>query len=309
MNLIDQLQWGGAARTGMLLLLAGAGSAPASQELALSVNVDLVVLQATVRDRTGVVPGDLRKEDVTVFEDGVRQTISVFRHDDLAVTAGLIVDHSGSMRAKLANVVAASRTFVRNSSSEDEMFVVNFNENVTLGLLPPVHFTNRQDEMAAAIERTVPAGQTALYDAVAEGLQQLRSGSREKRVLIVISDGADNASKHTLAQVLRLAAQSNAAIYTIGIFGEDDPDRNPGVLRKLSHATGGESFVPTEERTVTAICEQIAKDIRRQYTIGYVSNSMAAAGTFREIRVKAEAPGHGKLTVRTRSGYVAGGVQ
>ena len=289
------------------LFLVSLGGADLPQELAISVNVDLVVLQATVRDRKGVVPGDLRKEDFTVFEEGVRQSISVFRHEDLAVTAGLVVDHSGSMRAKLADVVAAARAFVRLSSAEDEMFVVNFNENVTLGLLAPIRFTNRQDEISDAVARTGAAGQTALYDAVVEGLRQLRGGSREKKVLVVISDGADNASRHKLADVLRLAVQSNAAIYTIGIFGEDDPDRNPGVLRRLSHATGGEMFIPSPARDVKAICEQIANDIRRQYTIGYASTGTAAAGVFRAIRLKAEAARHGKLTVRTRSGYVAGG--
>ena len=212
-------------------------------------------------------------------------------------------------RSKLARVVRAAQTFVRFSSSEDEMFVVNFNENVTLGLLPPLRFTNRQDEMGDAVARTGAAGQTALYDAVAEGLRLLRGGTREKKVLLVISDGADKARGPTLADILRLAVQSNAAIYTSGIFGEDDPDRNPGVLRRLSHATGGEMFIPSPARDVKAICEQIANDIRRQYTIGYASNSTAAAGVFRAIRLKAEAARHGKLTVRTRSGYVAGGGQ
>lgn len=289
------------------LLLASSAGSQAPQDLAISVNVDLVVLQATVKDAKGQTAGDLQKQDFTVFEDGIRQSIRLFQHEDLAVTAGLVVDHSGSMRAKLAEVVSAARTFVRFSSPEDEMFVVNFNENVTLGLPEPPHFTNRQDELAAAITRTAAAGQTALYDAVAEGLRQLKKGSRDKKVLIVISDGADNASERKLGEILLLAVRSNATIYTIGIFDEDDQDRNPGVLRQLARATGGEAFIPKQSGGVTAICEQIATDIRRQYTLGYVSNRTAPAGSFRRIQVKAESPGHRKLTVRTRSGYFGEG--
>jgi Ca-activated chloride channel family protein len=277
------------------------------QEVAISVNVDLVVLQATVKTGKGAFAEGLQEENFAVFEDGVRQTIRLFRHEDLAVTAGLVVDHSGSMGAKLADVVAAARTFVRFSSSEDEMFVVNFNENVSMGLLNPPHFTNRPEELAAAIARTMPVGQTALYDAVIEALGHLRTGSRERHVLLVISDGADNASRHSLTDVLRLAQESNAAIYTIGVFDPEDPDRNPGVLRRLADATGGEAYFPGGTRELEAICEKIAGDIRRQYTIGFVSNSTSPTGGLRKIRVKASAPGQGKLNVRTRTGYIARG--
>ena len=187
------------------------------------------------------------------------------------------------------------------------MFVVNFTEGVSLGLGGPGVFTNRQEEVAEAIARPGANGQTALYDAVMEGLRQLRAGSREKKVLLVISDGADNKSVHTQAEALQMAVQSNAAIYTIGLFADEDPDRNPEVLRRLARATGGEAFFPKEARQTAAICEQIAGDIRRQYTLGYVSNSTRPESGFRNIRVVAEAAGQGRLTVRTRAGYVAGG--
>lgn len=292
------------ARWAMLLLLSLDGS-QAPQELAISVNVNLVVLQATVRDRKGVAAGRLTASDFAVFEDGVRQTIRVFQHLDQPVTAGLVVDHSGSMRPRLADVVDAARTFVRFSSAEDEMFVVNFNERVSLGLGRPGVFTNRQEDVAAAIAGQGAAGQTALYDAVAEGLRQLGAGSREKKVLLLISDGADNRSSHSEAEVLRLAMRSNAAIYAIGIFADEDSDRNPDVLRRLARATGGEAFFPKRAMETAAICQQIAADIRRQYTLGYVSNSTRPEGAFRSIRVVAEAPGQGRLTVRTRAGYLA----
>jgi VWFA-related protein len=160
--------------------------------------------------------------------------------------------------------------------------------------------------VAEAIGRPGASGQTALYDAVVAGLEQLRTGSREKKVLLLISDGADNKSVHTQTQAMRMAVRSNAAIYTIGLFADEDPDRNPDVLRRLARATGGEAFFPQEAKQTAAICEQIAGDIRRQYTLGYVSNSTRPEGEFRNIRVVAEAAGRGRLTVRTRTGYVAG---
>jgi len=273
----------------------------------ISVNVDLVVLHATVRDGKGRFASDLRAQDFEIYEEGVRQTIRLFRHEDVPVTVGLVVDHSGSMKRKLADVITAARTFVRASNLEDEMFVVNFNEHVSLGLPDAIHFTNSPDELETAILKTPTGGMTALYDAVSVALGRLQTGGREKKVLIVISDGGDNASKGKLAQALAMAAQSSAIVYTIGIFDEDDPDRNPGVLKRLARATGGEAYVPGNFAALPAICERIARDIRHQYTIGYVPANPSQRGTYRTIRVAAVAAGTGKLSVRARAGYVAGG--
>ena len=134
----------------------------------------------------------------------------------------------------------------------------------------------------------------------------MQAGSRDKKVLIVVSDGGDNASTRRLAQVMRLAEQSSAVIYTIGVFDEDDPDRNPGVLKRLAQATGGEAFLPNQLSEVRPICERIARDIRHQYTIGYVPTNPASNGAYRAIRVIARVKGH-ELSVRTRTGYIAGG--
>ena len=210
------------------------------------------------------------------------------------------------MRPKLADVLAAARTFVRSSNQEDQMFVVNFNENVTLGLPAAIRFTNRSDELESAILRSRVTGQTALYDAIVEALQRLQAGSRDKKVLIVISDGGDNASTQSLAGVLKMVEQSSALVYTIGIFDEADADRNPDVLRRLARATGGEPFFPGKLTEVIEICERIARDIRNQYTIGYGSTSAAHPGVYRSIRVVAAVPGQRKLLVRVRSGYIAG---
>jgi len=272
----------------------------------IAVSVDLVVLHPTVRDRKGNFASDLHEQDFEVYEDGVRQSIRLFEHEDIPVTVGLVIDHSGSMHQKLPDVVAAARTFARSSNPEDQMFVVNFNEHVALGLPAGTQFTDRPDELERAIWRTGTAGQTALYDAVAEALDRLRAGNRDKKVLIVISDGGDNASTHTLAEVLKMAGQSSALVYTIGIFDEQDADRNPGVLRRLSQATGGEAYFPEQLDEVIPICERIARDIRNQYTIGYFPASPAQPGVYRAIRVVAHGTS-GRLFVRARSGYIAGG--
>lgn len=278
-----------------------------AQPYQISVSLNLVALQATVRDRKGGFAADLSQQDFQVYEDGVRQNISLFRHEDVPVTVGLVVDHSGSMRLKLPEVIVAAGKFVQSSNPQDQMFVVNFNEKVSLGLPATVPFSNRADELDAAVGEEPAVGETALYDAISVALNRLQSGASEKKVLIVISDGGDNASRLSLPAVLKMAGESNAVVYTIGIFDNDDPDKNPGVLRRLANATGGEAFFPREFTEVVAICARIASDIRHQYTIGYVSGNAARPAGYRTIRVVARSTGK-VLDVRTRTNYFAGEV-
>jgi VWFA-related protein len=175
-----------------------------------SANVNLVVLSATVRDHQGWSVSGVAESGFTLYEDNKQQTIKLFSHEDIPVTVGLVVDHSTSMRPKLPDVIAAARTFAQSSRPDDSMFVVNFNEQVTLELPATNHHYNRPDQLALAIESRPANGQTALYDAVVEGLNQLLVGKPEKKVLIIFSDGGDNASKYKLAEVLTLVEKSNA---------------------------------------------------------------------------------------------------
>jgi Ca-activated chloride channel homolog len=280
--------------------------APDQATYRIAVDVNLVLLPIAVHDRQGRYVSDLREPDFQVYEDRLPQIIKLFRHEDIPVIAGLLIDHSGSMRSKLAQVTAAARTFVQFSNPQDQMFVVNFNETVSLGLPASMPFSANANELERAIWRTRASGETALYDAIIEALKRLQTGSRDKKVLIVISDGADNASGHKLAQVLEMAEQSSAIIYTVGLFEPDDQDANPKVLRQLAKATGGVAFFPGRLSEVMEICERIARDIRNQYTIGYLS-SAARNGVYRAVRVVARSAGHGKLVVRTRAGYIADG--
>jgi VWFA-related protein len=160
-------------------------------------------------------------------------------------------------------------------------------------------------QLEQALSRVKAIGQTALYDAVDVALTHLSKGERDKKVLIIISDGGDNVSRHRLESVLAEAKRSEAIIYTVGIFSEQDEDRNPDVLRRFAEETGGEAFLPDEMKDVAPVCERISRDIRTQYTLAYVSSNRADDGKYRTVVVRAHAPGRGQVVVRTRSGYFA----
>ena len=274
-------------------------------EYTIRVDVDVVVLHATAQDRKNTLVSGLDKDNFQVYEDGVLQPIKYFSHEDIPVTVGLVIDNSGSMKPKRADVIAAALAFARSSNSHDQMFVVNFNEKVSFGLPDNTPFTDQVAQLEVALSRIAATGETALYDAVATALEHLKKGNRDKKVLIVISDGGDNASKHKLTEIMARAGQSDAIIYTIGIFDEQDDDRNPGVLKQLAKDTGGEAFLPESLKDVVPICERIAHDVRNQYTLAYVPTNRKRDGTYRVIQVKASAPNRGRLLVRTRTGYYA----
>src|SRR5690349_16448383 len=229
----------GSIFTGALLfLLAILSGTVASQTSAsssdpgytLRVNVGEVVLHATVLNRRGTPIAGLTESAFQILEDRVPQPIKHFSHEDIPVTVGLVIDNSGSMAPKRAEVIAAALAFAASSNPQDQMFLVNFNEHVSFGLPHDVAFTDRSDELKDAMRTVKADGKTALYDAVAVALDHLKEGNRDKKVLIVVSDGADNASTHSRAQMLDLVTKSNAIIYTLGIYEPDDPEnQNPQV--------------------------------------------------------------------------------
>jgi Ca-activated chloride channel family protein len=207
------------------------------------------------------------------------------------------------MQPKRPEVVTAALAFIAASNPQDEVFVINFNEKPYRGLPDTMLFTDDTQQLRSALWRTPPEGRTALYDAIMSGLHQLSMGRRDKRTLIVISDGGDNVSKHTFKDVMDDVLESLATIYTIGIFDEDDPDRNPGVLSRLARVSGGEVFFPSKLEEIVPICRQIAKDIRTRYTIGYVP-TMGQGKGIRHLKVEAASPDRGKLLARTRTSYM-----
>lgn len=280
------------------------GSAHAQEPSFRSGSSELVVLPVVVTDKQGRYVSDLPGDRFSIFDNGRHVPIELFTNEDTPVTVGLVVDASGSMRSRIGEVIAASLRFARLSNPQDELFAIRFNDDVQ-DVMPDRPFFLAGD--IAALETAVgtihPDGRTALYDGLMVGLDHLTKGSRARRVLIVVSDGGDNASEATLEAVLARARASSAAIYTIGIYGEDDMDKNPGVLKSLARTTGGERFLPRSPGELLTACERIAREIRGGYTIGYVPP--AQDGAFHRVRVEIGSAGGQKLNVRTRPGYFA----
>jgi len=273
-------------------------------EFKISTHVELVLLDASVKDTKGGYVSGLGKSDFRVFENGVLQNITEFSSDDVPVAVGLVMDDSGSMGPKRPELVTAGLAFAGASNPQDQIFVVNFNDKVRRGLPDDVAFTDDISLLRRALVKDRPEGKTALYDAVGYALEHLQSGRREKKALVIVSDGGDNCSRLSLTEVMRLIQESRATLYTVGIFAPDDPDNNPRVLGRMSKISGGESFLPDKLDEIIPICTKIAKDIRSRYTIGYAPVRSGDDAAVRKIHVVATAPDHGKLIVRTRSSYL-----
>jgi VWFA-related protein len=281
----------------------GQDSTPTS-EFRISTDVELVLLDVSVKDPKGGYVSGLTKADFQIRENGAPQKITEFASTDMPVTVGLVFDDSGSMRSKRPDVITAGLVFVSASNPQDQIFVINFNDKVRPGLPEAVPFSDNINLLRTALSRDPAQGQTALYDAVAFALRHLESGRRDKKTLIIVSDGGDNVSSHSLKELMQLVQESRATIYTVGIFEPDDPDRNPQVLERIARVSGGESFVPDQLDKVVPICKQIAKDIRNRYTIGYIPDHGNNKTALRKIHVVAMVADRGKLVVRTRTSYL-----
>jgi VWFA-related protein len=270
-------------------------------------DVDMVVLRATVLDQHGDFVNGLPGDAFHVYEDKVEQKLSIAKQEDVPVSMGLVIDNSGSMRDKRAKVNAAALTLVQSSNKDDEAFVVNFNDDFYLDT--EHDFTNDVNEMKEALERIDARGSTALYDAVIGSLDHLKKAHKDKKVLLVVTDGEDNESRKKLEDVIQEAERSDAVIYTIGLLNEESKSsarKAKKALQDMSEATGGVAFFPEEVGDTQAICQQIAHDIRNQYTLAYYPTNARRDGTYRSVRVEVTPPrGHGKLNVRTRTGYFA----
>jgi VWFA-related protein len=265
----------------------------------------IVVCHTTVVDRTGHLVTNLPQSAFTVFENKVRQEIRRFKREDVPVSLGLVIDNSGSMRNKLAQVKTAALALVKDSNRADEVFIVNFNDAAYLDNPKDKPFTNDMAELEAALAKIDTRGGTAMRDAIEMSIDHLKGGRRDKKVLVVITDGNDNASLVTMDRILRNAHKSDVLIYGVGLLTEEE-HREAGRARKalndLAEATGGKTFFPKDVTEVDAIAHQVAHDIRNQYVIEYSPSNSAMDGSFRAIKITAKAPG---TTVRTRSGYYA----
>jgi len=266
--------------------------------------VDEVTLHATVVDDKNHLVTDLVRADFTVYEDGQPQKVTSFRREDIPVAMGIVIDNSGSMRDKRQAVNAAAINFVKSSNPQDKVFIVNFNEDFFLDQ----DYTASIPKLKDALERIEARGGTALYDAVVASSDHLKkSDLLEKKVLLVVTDGEDNASRESLEQAIRRLQEENGpTVYTIGLLAEEHSKRARRALREMAEETGGIAFFPQGLAEVDAITQQIAHDIRNQYTIGYKPSKPQSEGGFRIVKVDANAKGYKKLQVRTRTGYYAG---
>jgi len=266
--------------------------------------VNEVTLSAVVLDSKRHLVTNLAATNFAVFEDNQPQKITFFRREDIPVSIGIVVDNSGSMRSKRAAVTKAVLNLIQASNPQDEVFVVNFNDDSYLDQ----DFTNKNDLLREALDRVDSRGGTALYDAVIASADHLAKGAKkEKKVLLVITDGVDNESRESLEQAIRKVQDDNGpTIYTIGILG-DEPGikRAKRALQSLSDQTGGVAFFPRDLAEVDEISQEVAKDIRNQYTITYKPTNPRSNGGYRKVKVEARAPGYKDLQVRTRDGYFA----
>jgi VWFA-related protein len=263
----------------------------------------LVVLHATVTNGRGELVTTLEERAFTVFENGKRQPIRLFRRDDVPVSLGLLIDNSGSMRSLRSNVEAAALAFARASNPQDEMFVVNFADKARLD----VPMTSDLQVLETGIARVDSIGGTALRDAVEMGEHYLREHAKhDRRVLLVITDGIDNASMTSVNQIRQQAERSETVIDAVGLFHEQDPGRAGAgrrELQALTEQTGGASYFPASTEQIAAVAVDLAHQIRNQYTIAYAPLNQALDGKYRTIRVTATGPEH--YSVRTRPGYRA----
>jgi Ca-activated chloride channel homolog len=271
----------------------------------LHTNVEEVVLNATVLQGSQLVQ-TLKRENFQVFEDGVKQSIISFQHTDLPVSIGLVVDNSGSMSKKRPAVNKAALDLVEASNPEDEAFVVNFSDEAYIDQ----EFTANVNKLRDGLSHIESRGGTALYDAVVASADKLvADAKRPKQVLVLITDGEDNASTLNLDQTIRRVQElSGPVIYSIGLlFGDEMSHAEVRHARRamelLSNETGGIAFFPKSIEQVDEIAAEVARDIRSQYTIGYHSSKPSNEPGFRRVQVTADAQGMSKLTVRTRTGY------
>lgn len=288
----------------MLAQTPDAKVAPEDPTFTFRSDTRLVDLHATVVDKQGHLVLGLPESAFKLYEDGVEQVISSFRQEDVPVSLGLVIDNSASMHDKRAKVASAALALVAASNPDDEVFIMNFNEETSL----EKDYTNNIAELEEALKTINSRGGTAMRDALRMGIEHLRhGGKKEKKILLVVTDGEDNASVETLDHVIQSAEQNGVIIYAIGLLSDDEPreaERAKKALDALTFATGGQVWYPRELAEVDGIAKEVAHEIRNQYILGYTPSNPAQDGKFRKILVTVNAPE--PVSVRTRAGYYAG---
>jgi Ca-activated chloride channel homolog len=286
---------------------------PQRKGFTIGVNVDLVVIHATVVDKNGYFVSGLKKESFSVFEDGVGQQITYFGQEDVPVSLGIVMDTSGSMRSKIEFVTKSALSFIRASNPEDEVFLVGFNDQIEL----LEDYTNDLESIADTLNNVVVTGGTALYDALFLAVQKAQDGVKPKKALVLISDGEDRDSYYKLEELDAKVQESDVQIYSIGflnpipdkgLFGKwskSVPEKAKEALGRISEDTGAKAYFPAKIQEMGPIVAEIAHGLRNQYSIGYVSTNPARDGAYRRLKVSLDPATAAKAQLRYRRGYSA----
>jgi Ca-activated chloride channel family protein len=273
----------------------------------LNVNVDLTELHVSVTDEKDHPIGSLKQGNFRVFEDQTEQKVSVFKHEDIPVSLGLVIDNSRSMEPRKQRLDAAALAFVRKSNPEDETFIVHFDDTARLDR----DFTNSVPLLEDTLSSVKPYGQTAIYDALILALHHMKRAKEMKTAILLFTDGVDNSSKHTLAEAIDVAKRSQVAVYTVGLLSESGGQKAEDSLVQIAEASGGRAFFPLTVDEARADMERVARDLREQYTLGYIPSNPSRSGEWRSVRVEISAPPglarRAKLNATYRHGYYGPG--
>ncbi|CAN5536780.1 hypothetical protein BH10ACI3_BH10ACI3_01900 [soil metagenome] len=272
------------------------------------IKTDLVTLTLTVTDQFNRYVSGLNKNAFSIVDNGQPQDITFFSDSDAPVSLGILFDVSGSMsNEKIARARKALERFIATSHPSDEYFLIAFNNKAQLLM----DRTRDGDAVLRKLTMVQPKNNTALYDAVYLGIDRVTRGSHQKRAMLIISDGQDNASRYNFGEVRRLMKESDVVTYAVGIIDRSDASSSLGMqgqafLDELASVSGGKSFYPSTDVEMDEIFERIALELRHQYSIGYTPKDFAPDGKWRKVKVKVKPPrGLPRLTVRAREGYYA----
>ena len=279
----------------------------------IGVNVDLVLMYASVFDKNGHFVEGLKQKNFKVYEDGIEQRIETFAQEDVPLTIGILLDLSGSMRSKIEQVNKAALAFIRASNPQDEAFLIGFNDEVEL----LQDFTSDIDEITDALENTLVTGGTSLYDAIYLGVQKAHTGKRPKKAVVVITDGEDRDSYYKLGELIPKVQESDVQVFCVG-FMDPIPDKGffgrwsksteekaRNALKQIAEDTGGKAFFPDEVGDIHAIVAEIATELRSQYSLGYFSSNTARDGSFRRVKIRLMGDNAAANLIRYRRGYYA----
>ncbi len=276
----------------------------ARQDIAfkLNVNVDLTQLHVTVTDSLDRPVGNLGKENFRVYEDRTEQKISLFKHEDIPLSLGLVIDNSRSIEPRKQRLDAAAISFVRKSNSEDETFIVHFDDTARLAR----DFTDSIPDLQDTLAAVKPYGQTAIYDALILALAHMNQAKHDKKALLLITDGIDNVSEHTLGEAVEAVKRARVAVYTVGLLSASGGAKAEESLVRIAEASGGRAFFPNTVDEARTAMERVARDLREQYTIGYVPSNGNHAGGWRSVRVEVISPATLPPNTRLNANYAHG---